>query len=160
MLPLQPLRQSDGYCYCGPTSLRMVLAYYDRDREQSEEELARLVGATPEMGCNPQDLVRGAQKLGFSAEFREESTLEELERLVNKEKIPVIVDWLAPVGDHYSVVVGVGPALITLADPYLGRRRRIPREAFLEHWIGYYHLPPRDLGDVFLRGMVIIKPEE
>jgi len=156
MLPLKLFKQSTGFC--GPTSLRMVLAYYGE--QYTEENLAQLSGATPHDGCGPLGLVQGARALGFGANFYHHCNLGDLEEIVKVERIPAIVDWLSPLGDHYSVITEIGPQRMTYADPYDGRMKRISRENFWEHWLGFYHYPPREMSDILLQGMIIVRPKD
>lgn len=163
MLKLRLFKQSeDGFC--GPTSLRMVLDYHGF--KTSEEEIINLIddisgiSCNPN-GCNPEDLVKGAITLGFEAKFLKNLLLDDsiakLKKVVNYEKIPVIVDWLSPLGDHYSVIVGIENGIIKYADPYYGKIKKIYRNDFLKHWLGYYNNPSRDQSDIFLRGMVVVR---
>lgn len=51
-LHIELFKQTEGFC--GPASLKMVLAYYGT--EKTEDELADLMGATREYGCDPIDI--------------------------------------------------------------------------------------------------------
>jgi len=72
-LSIELFKQSEGFC--GPASLKMVLSYYGT--EKTEDELAALIGATREYGCDPIDIVTAAEKVGFSAQYKERSNIEE-----------------------------------------------------------------------------------
>ena len=74
-------RQSTEYT-CGPSALQAVLRYWGKD--VAEEKLAELCKTTSEVGTYPEDLVRGAQALGFKANAKANLTLDEVEKFTAK----------------------------------------------------------------------------
>lgn len=134
----------------------MVLDYYHT--EKSIEELAELLHATPEYGCDPEDIVRVAQELGFAVEYKQNSSLDEVRRLVEKG-IPVIVEWFSPEDNgHYSPVVGFEAATIVLADPLLGTLRKIDTKQFEYRWFELDNYPPQNQASFRLREIIVITP--
>ena len=68
---LKQTRQMTEYS-CGASALQSVLSYWGRDVE--EEALMRLLGTNSDVGTFPEDMVRGAQALGFDAEMKADTT--------------------------------------------------------------------------------------
>ncbi|HSD58196.1 MAG TPA: C39 family peptidase [Methanotrichaceae archaeon] len=146
LLPGVPdTRQSTEYS-CGAAALQAVLSYWGRD--VGEEDLRELLNTDPESGTYPEDILRVASELGLEAEYRENSTLEEIETSVS-QGVPVIVDcqaWRSPasgnvswaddwVDGHWMVIIGLDDENVYFEDPYiLGRRGFMSRQEFEERW--------------------------
>lgn len=161
------IRQGANYS-CGAAALQAVLRYWGIDIE--EDKLIKLLKTSPEYGTNERDIVRVAKKMGLKAEFKDNITLEDLERSIH-EGIPVIVDcqswgstcsnksWADDWRDgHYMVVIGIDEDNVYLEDPYiLGSRGFIPRQEFVERWHNpggtapHYNEKQYHLG-IFIRG--------
>ena len=140
---------------CGPASLKMVLAYFGM--EKNEGELIELTGAKKEIGCEPDGIVSAAEKLGFEAEYKEYSSLDEIGRLMTDD-VMVIVNWFSPeVNGHYSVVVEITDENITLANPTHGAYTTMTHAGFLNHWFELDEYPPKDPCKFYLRGIVSIR---
>lgn len=154
MLKVKPHRQSHGFC--GPATLKMVLAYYGVDR--SERALARLAGATREFGVDAPGLMRAARALGFRARVRDHATFSDIRRYVIDRKMPVIVDWFSADEGHYSVVVHVDRRHIYLQDPELGRVRKMRRGDFRRIWFDFSTDYLRKKRDLQLRRMIVVEP--
>ena len=77
MINLKIEKQTKGLC--GPYSLKMVAGYYGVHK--SIDELAELLRATPDSGCLQQDIVAGAQSLGFEVTYKQRSSIVELKSL-------------------------------------------------------------------------------
>jgi predicted double-glycine peptidase len=144
--------QTSGYC--GPASLKAVLAYYGI--EATEEELAKLVGATREDGVEADGLVQGAQALGLDAWYKDEASFADVERLVDAG-IPVIVDWFSETDGHYSVVVNVEPDGITFMDPETANYRTLDRESFLRVWFDFDGDVPEP-GNIIVQRIIVVMP--
>lgn len=106
------------------------------------------MGTNDEVGTYPADMVRGAQALGLDAEFRENATLDDLEK-VTGEGHPVIAlaqvwrsqkDTPLSAEDewdcgHYIVVLAVDKNYVYFQDPYVRMGKGfVPRSTFQEHW--------------------------
>lgn len=139
LLPVPHYLQSDDST-CGPTSLRMVMAFYGL--EVSEEDLAIACGHTYELGCRSEDMACAAKSLGFEVLLKNNSTIDEISRLVNAG-VPVIVDWFCgdPPEGHSSVVIGVSDKNIYILDPYLEEMRVVAKEDFRRCWFDFYETP-------------------
>ena len=116
MLNIAPFRQKPGYC--GPASLKIVLGFFGV--KINGKKNAEISGCSRSRGIRAEGLVRAARKLGFHAKIKDFSDLKDIKEWVNKKKIPVIVDWFAFKGGHYSVVSGIDKENIYLEDPSLG----------------------------------------
>ncbi|MCB2149656.1 MAG: DUF2817 domain-containing protein [Deltaproteobacteria bacterium] len=152
MLNIAPFRQKPGYC--GPASLKIVLGYLGV--KITEKKLALISGCSPSSGTGAEGLVGAARKLGFRARVKDLSDLEDIREWVSRKKIPVIVDWFAFEGGHYSVVSGIDRENIYLEDPSLGHRRALKLSTFMRLWFDFpgNYLQSRD--DLIIRRMIII----
>ena len=99
MLNLTPFRQKPGYC--GPASLKMELDFFGVTI--TEKKLVEISGCSRTRGVRAEGIVPAARKLGFLAKIKDSSDLKDINAWVNRKKIPVIVDWFAFKGGHYSV---------------------------------------------------------
>jgi ABC-type bacteriocin/lantibiotic exporter with double-glycine peptidase domain len=64
-LNVRPFQETLNAGYCGPASLKIVLAYYGLDI--AEKELANLTKATPENGTEAINIREAAEKFGYRA---------------------------------------------------------------------------------------------
>ena len=152
ILNVYPFRQKPGYC--GPASLKMVLGFLGV--KITEKKLALISGCTPSRGIGAEGLVCAANKLGFRARVKDFSTLEDIRKWVNRKKIPVIVDWFAFEGGHYSVVSGIDRENIYLEDPSLGHRRALKLSTFMRLWFDFPSNYLRSKDELIIRRMIII----
>ncbi|HEY6630541.1 MAG TPA: cysteine peptidase family C39 domain-containing protein [Rhizobiaceae bacterium] len=142
---LRQTRQMTEYS-CGASALQSVLSYWGRDVD--EETLMTLLDTNDEVGTYPENLVSGARALGFDAEFRENVTLDELQRCTSQGH-PVIVlaqlwrsekDTPASAADewdcgHYIVVLAVDADYVYFQDPFIRMGKGfVSRPVFEEHW--------------------------
>lgn len=155
-LSVELFKQSEGFC--GPASLKIILAYYGT--EKTEDELANVMGATREYGCDPADIVSVAEKIGYSAQYKERSSIGEITSLIDQE-IPVIVQWFSPEENgHYSVISGYENDNLVMVDPLTGSVRKIASQDFLNRWFELDAYPPKNPANFKLREIIIIKPKE
>ena len=143
---------------CGPASLRMVFAYYGVNL--SEEDIADACNHTYELGCKSEDMACAAEALGFNVLLKNNSTIDEVERLV-KVGVPVIVDWFCgdPPEGHSSVVIGVDKKNMYILDPYLEEMRVVAKEDFRRCWFDFYETPitPQNL---YVGQIIVIRPKK
>ena len=152
MLQIDSFRQKPGYC--GPASLKIVLGYLGI--KISEKKLVLISGCKPSCGIGAEGLVDAAQKLGFHGQVKDFSDLEDIREWVNRKKIPVIVDWFAFEGGHYSVVSGIDTENIYLEDPSLGHRRALKLSTFMRLWFDFPSDYLRSKDELIIRRMIII----
>jgi predicted double-glycine peptidase len=139
------VRQAEYYS-CGASSLQAVLSYYGIN--SYETDLRTMVNASPTHGTYSWDIVRAAKEMGFSAEWKENVTLNDLESAL-RQGTPVIIraerikasndTWTTTWGvGHYMVVYGLDDQNVYLEDPYLlGSRLVMTRDDFVACWHSY-----------------------
>jgi uncharacterized protein len=161
------VRQAENYS-CGASSFQAVMGYYGKN--SMEADLRTMLNTTPSHGTYPWDMVRGAQRVGFDAEWRENLTLADL-RASLSAGVPVIIDgqrFIAPnsswedtwTAGHYMVVFGLDDRNVYLEDPFLfGSRLNMTHEDFIASWHDYESELPVPPGakkyyhlGVFIRG--------
>jgi len=152
MLNINPFRQKPGYC--GPASLKMVLGFFGI--KITEKKLVEISGCTKSRGIGAEGLVRAAQELGFRAKIKDFSDLKDVNEWVNRKKIPVIVDWFAFEGGHYSVVSGIDKENIYLEDPSLGYRRAMKLKTFKRLWFDFPNDYLKSKSELIIRRMIVI----
>lgn len=156
MINLKPFRQTPGLC--GPASLKIVMDYYGIS--VSERKIAKAAGATKEKGVSFDGLARAAKHFKFNVFYKKNSSLDDIEKFINK-KIPVIVDWFLEDDGHYSVVSGIDRKNILLMDPSLDKgKRKISREDFLRVWFDFRGKFIRKPEDLVLRLMLVAVPKQ
>jgi uncharacterized protein len=150
---LKRTRQCTEYS-CGASALQMVLSYWGRD--VAETELMKLLKTTPEAGTYPEDIVSGAQALGFDARVKENLKLGEVAKFTadGKPMIALAQVWRSQSGavrsvadewdnGHYIVVLGVDASYVYFQDPYIRMSKAfVPRKTFEDHW---HHVMGGDL---------------
>ncbi|MBT3297827.1 hypothetical protein HN385_02795 [archaeon] len=148
MIKLKLFKQSKGYC--GPACLKMVLSAYGINK--SENYLAKITNSSRTKGCYEDNIVKAAEQFGFKGYVKQNSSINEVNKLV-KKGIPVIVDWFSPEeAGHYSVVVGFNQGKIILADPHFGELKKYKIGWFEERW---FDLPFRKGGPIIKEIIVI-----
>lgn len=154
MIKVNLYKQSTGYS-CGPASLKMALSHFGITK--SERALIKLTGAKAGLGCTPVDMVRAAKAVGLKARYIQTSSIEEMRQYLDDKHL-LIVDWFSPsVSGHYSVVVDLDKTHITLADPEIGKLRKLTIKYFLNHWFELDSYPPKDVKKFFLRELIVIE---
>lgn len=152
MLKIKPFRQKSGLC--GPATLKMVFSYYGVNK--SEASIAGETGCDPEYGIEAVRMLDYARELGFDGYIQDDSTLEDLKRLVVKEQTPVIVDWFSEDDGHYSVVVDIDDENIYILDPELGYIRAMRHSRFYRVWFDFPGEYIKDDNDLTIRRMIVI----
>jgi predicted deacylase len=133
----------------------MVLGYFGVNL--TEKKLAELSGCTKSHGIGAEGLARVARELGFRAKITDFSNLKDIEEWVNRKKIPVIVDWFAFEGGHYSVVSGIDKENIYLEDPSLGHRRAMTLTTFKRLWFDFPNDYLKSKNELIIRRMIVIE---
>ncbi|MBI9087443.1 MAG: C39 family peptidase, partial [Desulfobacterales bacterium] len=153
MLNISPFRQKPGCC--GPASLKMVLGFFGI--KLTEKKLVEISGCSKSRGIGAEGLVRVAQELGFRAKIKDFSDLKDINEWVNRKKTPVIVDWFAFEGGHYSVVSGIDKENIYLEDPSLGHRRAMKLTTFKRLWFDFPNDFLKSKNELIIRRMIVIE---
>ena len=144
ILKIKPFQETLNTSMCGPASLKIVLKYYGM--EATEKELARLAGASSNLGADDKGLALAAKHFGFKVKIKNNSSFKDIERWLDK-KVPVIVNWFtrgrkdyfdsAIADGHYSVVSGLDNRFIYLQDPEIGKIRKLKRDDFMKVWFDF-----------------------
>ena len=153
MLNIIPVKQKKGY-WCGPASLKMVLAYYDVIAKESD--LAKQTQANPQTGATAQALLETAKLYGLTGFIKNGAELSDLKHYVLDRQIPVIVDWFQIDDGHYSVVTNITKSHIYLADPYIGQLVSFKPKAFYRIWFDFHGAFLKQKSDLVLRQMLVI----
>lgn len=151
-LDVKTKNQTSGYC--GPMCLKMVLAYFGC--HVSEARAAKLSSATRRYGVEAKGLVKAARAVGFRATVKDKATFRDIENHLMRG-IPVIVDWFSGDDGHYSVVTGLTKSTIYLADPELGRVRKLSRSVFRRVWFDFSYDYPRSPRELIIRRMIVVQ---
>lgn len=162
MLDVKPFQETLNSDMCGPASLKIILNYYGVDK--SEEEIAKLCKVKKGLGVDDKSIKTAAEKLGFNATIKNNSTFKDIEKWLKKD-VPVIVNWFtrgrtdygdSSVADgHYSVVMGLDDKHIYFQDPELGSMRKIERDDFMRVWFDFKgkYIKPNEL---IVRQIIIV----
>lgn len=144
MLDIKPFQETLNAGYCGPASLKIVLAYYDIDK--TEKELAEIAGRDKDLGIDDAGIKKVAKVLGFKIKIKNNSSYRDIQNWTNKG-VPVIVNWFTrgrndysdseTADGHYSVVAGLDDKFIYLQDPEIGRIRKIKKYDFMRVWFDF-----------------------
>ena len=118
---------------CGPASLQMVLEYYGKIK--TEKELKKKTRATYFNGTKPEEIVKVARKFGLKAKYSKNNSIKDL-RYAIMRKNPPIISWFSPdSGSHFSVVIGFEKNEIIIADPDIGKIRKMNIKDFSDRWL-------------------------
>ncbi len=88
-LSVKPFQETLGKSYCGPVSLKILLAYYGV--KKTEKELARLCRTDKYLGTSNEAIKKAAEQLGFKVKMKSNSSFRDIEMWL-KRGVPVIVD--------------------------------------------------------------------
>ena len=140
---------------CGPFALAALLRFYG-DRV-SLPTLARLCRATRARGTTPDHLATAARARGFQVRTKRWADIADLARVLHRG-LPPIVLWFSEDEGHYSIVVGLDPRSVALADPELGRIRRLSRQMFRRVWFDFSTSGPEKGATLYARWMLVVEP--
>lgn len=148
-------RQPPGLC--GPYTLAAVLRFHG-DRV-SFARLVRLCRATRVRGTMPENLAAAARARGFRTRVKRWAELSDLATALRRG-LPPMVLWFSADEGHYSIVVGLDRRFVWLADPELGRVRRMPRDVFRRVWFDFSTSGPEKTSRLYPRWMLVIEPKK
>lgn len=136
MLRLPFYRQQEDFD-CGPTALKMVLAYFGT--RVPVRRLCRSMRTTAKTGTTRRAMLAEARRRGLRASARSGLGVADLRR-AGSSGYPVIVNYLMPVDEvnHYAVVAGFRGRDIVLWDPDRGSRFHLPIREFNRRWQGLH----------------------
>jgi ABC-type bacteriocin/lantibiotic exporter with double-glycine peptidase domain len=122
---------------CGAACLRMLFA--SLGVQHDEGTIAQSCGMSP-LGCTVQDLVTGAQTLGFNAVLLSVSSeADALSALSNDVPFVAMIDLASLQGGpmfqwHFVVPLAFAQGEVIFHDPADGPDRRASRDDFLAAW--------------------------
>lgn len=150
-LQVPVVRQATGYS-CGAAVLLAVLFYW-RAYEGTESGLLEVTGTSRTEGAKPQGLVKGAQKYGLNAYYKEKVSPQDLREALDRGET-VILDLQAWPKDrpelpwskrrengHYMVLTALDGKYAYFMDPAVGTGYTyIPVAELLERWHDYENM--------------------
>jgi ATP-binding cassette, subfamily C, bacteriocin exporter len=119
--------------YCGPASVKMVLDSYGIIK--SQDEIGNLLSVKECNGCDIPLNLGKFSRLGLEAKYKKNSSLKEVEKLLNKNVFPILYWNRRKLGGHYSVFAKIKNGKVYIADP--GNSHNIvsfSKKRFLERW--------------------------
>lgn len=143
LIEVPQTRQATPYT-CGVAVVQSILAYNGFYYRQ--DVLEEKVGATPEDGTNPRQIMAGLREFGIGAELEQNIGLERLRARIDSGKpvICVLQAWNDDPGfdystgwddGHYAIAIGYDDARIYFMDPStLDNYTYIDNARFLERW--------------------------
>lgn len=158
LIDFPEIRQAKAYT-CGVASLQAILYYYGLSYR--EDQLEKMLYATPEKGTNPPKIIQLCRSLGLKVTTHHNMNFDMVKSYLDQKK-PILVayqawnpkktsyaqSWL---NGHYSVIVGLIDENVILEDPSLIGLGYITKDDFLTRW----HDKDSD-GNKYIRyGMVI-----
>src|SRR4051794_7113118 len=159
------LQQSEAMC--GPACLCIIAASFGI--AASEKQIAQACRSSRVSGTTGANMLKGARRLGLPAKIIDNADFRMMQAWMRRG-FAVIVDWMSVretsrpmrrvVEGHYSVVCGLSRTHIVLADPAIGRSRRMSRKDFLRSWFDFTHLYPKRPEEVIIRRMIVLTPRE
>lgn len=153
MLNIIPIRQNKSY-WCGPASLKMVLAYYNL--EAKESVLAKQANANKDAGVSANNLLQTAKLYGLTGFIKNQAEFTDIFHYVLDRQIPVIVDWFQIDDGHYSVVTDITKKHIYLADPYIGQLISYKLSEFYRIWFDFPGPFLKKKEDLILRQLIVL----
>lgn len=118
---------------CGAAAFRMVLAYFEIKR--SESQLVKMLKTGKKMGVKNKRFSEIAERFKLSYIVRRNSSLRDLRRYL-KRKFAIIIHYYVPKlkEDHYAVIKRISKERIFLLDPWFGDNHSIDIDKFLKIW--------------------------
>ncbi len=121
---------------CGPASLKILLSHFGK--QYTEDQLAKLGSSTLEKGTSQEGMVQAVKKIDGYVFVKENGTIDELKYFLEKEKLPVIINWFHEDEGHYSVVVSITDKNVILVDPMTNEPERwLSRSIFPKIWFDF-----------------------
>lgn len=118
-----PLFKQNSAKECGPTCLKMILAYYDKN--VSIETLNKLSKVNDEKGTNLLDLSTTIERFGFRT-LGVRLPYEDLKQA----PLPAMLFWNK---NHFVVLYEFKNDSLFIADPALGKMK-YSKDIFCKHW--------------------------
>lgn len=118
---------------CGPSALKIVLDYYNDKR--SIKQLIKETGCD-KTGTLHEGFKNFLRKAGYEFFEKENAAIKDIEYFL-RQAIPVIVDFQAYHGTHFSVIIGQDEKKFLFSDPAFNKKYKwITKEDFEKRWFG------------------------
>jgi predicted double-glycine peptidase len=147
--------------YCGPAALRAILNFYGL--KISEQALGRKSKTSIKEGTDPENLITAVKSFGWHGFWKENATVSDIRYFLKQGK-PVLVDWFSLYGEHYeghySVIIGMDNQYIFLADPEIGRIRKVLKEAFKKVWFDFEGPHIKNAKRLYFEWMLVPSPKK
>jgi hypothetical protein len=130
ILPVGHHRQVTPWS-CGPSALKIVLDFYEN--KINPGKLISETECTTE-GTLHKGLRKILDKLGYKYIEKEKATIDDIEEFIIKG-IPVIVDYQAYHGGHFSTIIGFDENRFYISDPASDKKYKwIKKQDFEKRW--------------------------
>lgn len=168
--------------HCGPAVVSGLLGFYDIKVTQDEVvEAANVKSRLKKHGMRPDQMAKAIRLLApnLNIWFKQNANRRDLDVLINKYELPVVVDWQGlfydtvkeerqknPDGErgHYSIVVDINPEMdeITIADPYsdyVNSPRKFSYRWFKKRWWDVDHIIDRktkEIDSIYTKKLILL----
>jgi ABC-type bacteriocin/lantibiotic exporter with double-glycine peptidase domain len=126
---MKVFRQEKPYS-CGAAVLRSLLFHF-KNVDIPEESIRRLLG-TSRRGTSTSRIVDVMEELGLKTEMLEDSSIGDLEVIV-ENGFPVVINYYKG-GGHFGIVVGDNGSCFEIADPERGRIYSLSKKILRRNW--------------------------
>lgn len=131
ILPVSHHRQINSWS-CGPSALKIVLDYYKEKRDV--KNLIKELNCSEKDGTLHRDFIKFLKKNKYSFIEKKNASLVDIEEFL-QQAIPVIVDYQAHHGGHFSVIIGRTENKFLLSDPSCDKKYKwINKKDFEKRW--------------------------
>jgi len=126
-------KQSTLYS-CGPTSLKMLLAYFGI--HAGEDELIHCLQTDEQNGTDHAPIVAELEGRGLHCTHTANASFDDILNAL-EARLPVLVNYINPHNKygHFAVVIGATHDHIVLNDPKNGEGFSLKRDEFEELWV-------------------------
>ncbi len=131
LMPVGYHRQINSWS-CGPSSLKIILDYY-KDKKDIKS-LIKELKCTEKDGTFHKDFRKFLKKNKYNFVEKKNVALKDIEEFL-QQSVPVIVDYQAYHGGHFSVIIGRTENKFLFSDPSCDKKYRwISKKDFLKRW--------------------------
>lgn len=127
-------KQSTNFS-CWPTSVKMLLDFWENDQEYSEKALIKYLNAKPKIWIENENIIKFFINYWYKIYYSTSGNKDIVERFISLW-LPILVNYknLIFSWGHYSLIVWYDKNNFILNDPSYGDGYKITKKAFLESW--------------------------
>lgn len=120
---------------CWPTSIKMLLDFWENDQEPSEKKLIKFLNAKPFEWIENKDVIKFFINYWYKIYFSTSWNVDLIEKFISLW-LPIFVNYknLIFSWGHYSVIVWAKKLHFILNDPSYWDWYKVTKKAFLENW--------------------------